>query len=78
MARKIHSPHAIFVKGKPMKNILRNLKKFDLILLAALAILIAGFILSGYLYVTSYEKEFTASVAQKLSAISELKAGELV
>lgn len=61
-----------------MKNILRNLKKFDLILLAALAILIAGFILSGYLYVTSYEKEFTASVAQKLSAISELKAGELV
>jgi len=61
------------VKTKDTKD---NLSSRELILI--FVILAAGIIVTGYLFYSNYEKNYRKQVEQQLSAIADLKVGELV
>jgi len=47
------------------------------VLILIFVILVAGILVAGYLFYSSYEKNYRAQVEHQLSAIGDLKAGEL-
>ena len=53
-------------------------KRIFLYQVLVFAILSAGIILAGYLYYSSYEKEFRSGVEEQLTSVGDLKVNELV
>ncbi len=51
---------------------------FPVILILVFAFLSAGIFVAGYVFYSNYEKNYRAQVEHQLSAIGDLKAGELV
>jgi PAS domain S-box-containing protein len=61
-----------------MKNLVRNERRAMTVLALLFVLLAAGIVGAGYMYSQNYAKEYRTQVERQLSAIADLKVGELV
>jgi len=60
-----------------MKAVAKEERRVAYPLVLIFALIAAGIVTSGYFYYQNYEQQFRTEVERQLSAIAELKAGEL-
>jgi PAS domain S-box-containing protein len=61
-----------------MRNVASSERHASLLFGVILVLLATGIVTSGYLYYREYERSFRAEIEQQLSAVADLRVGELV